>query len=176
MDILSELFGSVMRVKMMRIFLFNQGNSFDIEYIEGKTDAKPSNIKKEIIFFKKLGLIKPKKLSEKRRETLLLRSRIQVLLWKRRPKKVVLGKEIGVIIGSTGLPLTILFRMSHGEKSASVIAIQTTPTLSHERSRSALITIKRMIGAANQGRKKYLIPAAMPDIKPHAIRVARSRL
>ncbi|MEK7607808.1 MAG: hypothetical protein AAB484_02735 [Patescibacteria group bacterium] len=62
MDILSELFGSVMRVKMMRIFLFNQGNSFDIEYIEGKTDAKPSNIKKEIIFFKKLGLIKPKKL------------------------------------------------------------------------------------------------------------------
>ncbi len=62
MDTLSLLFGSVLRVKMMRIFLFNPGRPFDVEYIEGKTNAKAREIIKEASFFKKLGLIKSKKL------------------------------------------------------------------------------------------------------------------
>ena len=56
MDTLSLLLGSVMRVKMMRLFLFNPGRPFDREYIENKTNAKMRDIEKELAFFKKLGL------------------------------------------------------------------------------------------------------------------------
>lgn len=62
MDTLSLLFGSVLRVKMMRLFLFNPGRAFDLEYIEGKTNTKIKDIEKEISFFKKIGLIKTKKI------------------------------------------------------------------------------------------------------------------
>ncbi|MDO8579624.1 MAG: hypothetical protein Q7R72_02005 [bacterium] len=61
MDTLSLLFGSVLRVKIMRLFLFNPGKPFDIEYIQGKTDATEREIKKEISFFRKIGLAKTKK-------------------------------------------------------------------------------------------------------------------
>jgi len=61
MDTLSLLFGSVLRVKIMRLFLFNPGKPFDIEYIQGKTDATEREIKKEVSFFRKIGLAKTKK-------------------------------------------------------------------------------------------------------------------
>lgn len=61
MDILSQLFGSTVRVKMMRLFLFNPTAVFDIEYIKGKTDAKPREIEKELAFFKRIGLVKKNK-------------------------------------------------------------------------------------------------------------------
>ncbi|MFA6297497.1 MAG: hypothetical protein WC629_02945 [Candidatus Paceibacterota bacterium] len=64
MDTLSLLLGSVLRVKMMRLFLFNPGRNFDIEYIEGKTNAKIRDIEEEISFFKKLGLVKIKKIKK----------------------------------------------------------------------------------------------------------------
>lgn len=62
MDTLSLLFGSVLRVKMMRLFLFNPGKPFDVEYIQGKTSATEREIIKEINFFKKISLAKTKKL------------------------------------------------------------------------------------------------------------------
>ncbi len=62
MDILSNLFGSALRVKMMRLFLFNSGHISDIEYIEGKTAAKAKEIEKEIQFLKKVGIIKATKI------------------------------------------------------------------------------------------------------------------
>lgn len=61
MNTLSLLLGSVLRVKMMRLFLFNPGRPFDIEYMRSKTNVKVKHIEKEISFFKKLGLIKTKK-------------------------------------------------------------------------------------------------------------------
>lgn len=61
MDTLSRLFGSEIRVRMMRLFLFNPDTSFDIGSMEKKAQAKKREIVKEIDFLKKLGLIKKKK-------------------------------------------------------------------------------------------------------------------
>lgn len=80
MPILSNLFGSELRVRMMRLFLFNQDKSFDVEYIIGKTNAKTKDIEKELVLMKKIGLVrqsksskivsvkKGKKVSEKRKK------------------------------------------------------------------------------------------------------------
>lgn len=58
MDTLSILFGTALRVKMMRLFLFNPGVSFDFEQIQGKMSVKPKEIQEEITFLKKVNLIK----------------------------------------------------------------------------------------------------------------------
>lgn len=62
MDTLSLLFGSVLRVKIMRLFLFNPGKSFDAGYIQDKTNATEREIGKEVGFFRRIGLAKTKKL------------------------------------------------------------------------------------------------------------------
>jgi hypothetical protein len=61
MDTLGKLFGSPLRIRMMRLFLFNADSFFDLEYIEQKSSAKKREIVKELDFLKKLGLIKKKK-------------------------------------------------------------------------------------------------------------------
>jgi hypothetical protein len=61
MDKLSRLFGSELRVKMMRLFLFNTGSQFDVDYVQGKTSAKVEEIEKEMSFLRRLGLIKQMK-------------------------------------------------------------------------------------------------------------------
>lgn len=58
MDILSQLFGTALRVKLMRLFLFNKGVSYDSLYIEDKTGERARDIEKEIDVLKKMGLIK----------------------------------------------------------------------------------------------------------------------
>lgn len=62
MDTLSELFGNALRVKMIRLFLFNPGSIFDTDYVIGKTFAKPRDIEREAAFLCKLGLAKTTKL------------------------------------------------------------------------------------------------------------------
>jgi len=64
MVILSQLFGSELRLRMMRLFVFNGDRAFDIDYLIGKTDAKTRDIEKEISFFKKIGLVKAKKVTK----------------------------------------------------------------------------------------------------------------
>ncbi len=64
MDTLSQLFGSALRVKMMRLFLFNTEGVFDADYIVGKTGSKPREIENEAAFMKKIGLVKQTKLSK----------------------------------------------------------------------------------------------------------------
>ncbi|HEU5114914.1 MAG TPA: hypothetical protein VFT82_04080 [Candidatus Paceibacterota bacterium] len=64
MVILSRLFGSELRVRMMRLFLFNPDKQFDVEYIKGKTDARERDIEKEAAFLKKVGLIKTVKMNK----------------------------------------------------------------------------------------------------------------
>src|SRR6185369_65063 len=61
METLSTLFGSELRVKMMRLFLFNPSESFDPQSIEKKTQAKKREVEKELAFLRKLGLIKKRK-------------------------------------------------------------------------------------------------------------------
>lgn len=64
MDILSILFGTALRVKTIRLFLFNPVASFDFEQIEQKMGVKPRELKDEIVFLKKLGLIKQLSISK----------------------------------------------------------------------------------------------------------------
>jgi hypothetical protein len=62
MDTLSILFGSAVRVKMMRLFLFNANSAFDVDVVSDRMAAKVKEIEDEISFMKKLGLIRPLKL------------------------------------------------------------------------------------------------------------------
>lgn len=64
MDTLSILFGTALRVKMIRLFLFNPVTPFDFEQIAQKMSVKPKELKDEIAFSKKLGLIKQVKISK----------------------------------------------------------------------------------------------------------------
>ncbi|MBX4209097.1 hypothetical protein KW799_00130 [Candidatus Parcubacteria bacterium] len=58
MVILSRLFGSELRVKMMRLFIFNPDKAFDVKYIEVKTGSRRREIEKEAAFLKKTGLVR----------------------------------------------------------------------------------------------------------------------
>lgn len=64
MNILSPLFGSELRVRMLRLFLLNQDSSFDVDYIQGKTNEKISSIEKELALFKKIGFVRQGKASK----------------------------------------------------------------------------------------------------------------
>ena len=64
MDTLSQLFGSALRVKMMRLFLFNAGSAFDADSIAIKTGSRIKEIEAEAAFMKKMGLVKPTRLSK----------------------------------------------------------------------------------------------------------------
>ncbi len=58
MDMLSILFGSEARVKIMRLFLFNPETSFDTVMIAQKSKVNSSAVKKEVSVLEKAGLIK----------------------------------------------------------------------------------------------------------------------
>ncbi len=58
MDTLSKLFGTELRVKMIRFFLFNPDASFDLDQIEKKMLSRKKLVAKEILSLKKLGLVK----------------------------------------------------------------------------------------------------------------------
>ena len=58
-DVLGKLFGSPVRVKMMRLFLFNPELGYDIEEISKQTKVSSATAKKEVKFLQNIGLIKP---------------------------------------------------------------------------------------------------------------------
>jgi hypothetical protein len=60
MDILSTIFGSEARVRIMRLFLFNPEVTFDIDMICSKSKVGKKNVKKEISILLKSKLIKDK--------------------------------------------------------------------------------------------------------------------
>lgn len=64
METLSTLFGSTLRVKMIRLFLFNPETVFDFDQLVEKMVVKPRCIEEEVSFFKKLGLIKSTKVTK----------------------------------------------------------------------------------------------------------------
>jgi hypothetical protein len=58
MDTLTQLFGSSLRVKLMRLFLFNPENIFSMEQISNRVKSKNADIRKEINKLILTGLIK----------------------------------------------------------------------------------------------------------------------
>ena len=60
LDILGKLFGSTIRVKLLKFFLLNQDSGFSIDDIAMRLRVKPRVIKDELIEMKQAGFIKPK--------------------------------------------------------------------------------------------------------------------
>lgn len=60
MEILGKLFGSESRVKILRLFLFNQGEAFSAEEIAERSKANLYATKHELKLLRKIGFIKRK--------------------------------------------------------------------------------------------------------------------
>lgn len=64
MDILATIFNSEARVRMMRLFLFNPENTFDIEMIMDKSKLSSKDVQKELKILLKSKLIKKEKFTK----------------------------------------------------------------------------------------------------------------
>jgi DNA-binding transcriptional regulator YhcF (GntR family) len=60
LDILGRLFGSMVRVKLMKYFLLNQENPVSIEELAERLRVKPKLIKEDLADLAKVGMIKSK--------------------------------------------------------------------------------------------------------------------
>lgn len=58
MEILAQLFGGAARVKVMRLFLFNEDKFFSPEDVASKTRLTKTTIQKELRALEKIGMIK----------------------------------------------------------------------------------------------------------------------
>ncbi len=59
-EILEKIFGGAAKVKIMRLFLFNPTETFDITEIMNRAKVMPSPARQEIEMMRKIGLIKKK--------------------------------------------------------------------------------------------------------------------
>ena len=64
MEILSKIFGGEIRVKIMRLFLFNHDISFDLPTIAEKVKEDISKVRKELSYMEKFGLLRKKVLNK----------------------------------------------------------------------------------------------------------------
>lgn len=58
LDVLELIFGSASKVKIMRLFLFNPTEIFDMKNVIARTQAKPTIAKQELSFLERAGMIK----------------------------------------------------------------------------------------------------------------------
>jgi hypothetical protein len=58
MDILSRLFGSGSRVKLLRLFLLNTDSAFDVEEVARRAKVSPATVRREIAMFERIGLVR----------------------------------------------------------------------------------------------------------------------
>lgn len=68
MDTIAKIFGGAGKVKVMRLFLFNPGTSYDVETVATKTKENKTLVRKELNTLEKAGLIRKKsfiKITEK---------------------------------------------------------------------------------------------------------------
>lgn len=65
MESLGKIFGSTLRVKIMRLFLFNEKISFDIDDVVVRSRGKKPDARKELVMLEKIGFIKKKIFSKK---------------------------------------------------------------------------------------------------------------
>ena len=106
MDILEKIFGSVAKVKLMRLFLFNPRTTFLVSEITERIQHSGTATRRELTNLEKMGLIKRKKLS----------------VQKKRGKKVVSRREVVWMlneqfpfIGQLETILTNTASLLHGE-------------------------------------------------------------
>lgn len=59
-QILERIFGTQGKVRIMRMFLFNQNTAFDMDDIVERTKLKKDKVRKEIANLEKAGLLSPK--------------------------------------------------------------------------------------------------------------------
>ena len=64
MDILAKLFGGQARVRIMRLFVLNKENHFEIEQIISRTRITKSNVRKELNSLSAMGFIKQKTITK----------------------------------------------------------------------------------------------------------------
>ncbi|MBI5005437.1 MAG: hypothetical protein HZC03_02450 [Candidatus Lloydbacteria bacterium] len=60
MDILSKLFGSTGRIKIMRLFLFNPDTAFENKDIAARSKVSPEQVRREASLLQTIGFIKKK--------------------------------------------------------------------------------------------------------------------
>lgn len=60
MDTLGKLFGSQARVKILRLFLLNPLEAFDVSMIAGRSKVTPAEARREVTLLKNVGIIAPK--------------------------------------------------------------------------------------------------------------------
>ena len=60
METLEKLFGSLTKVKIMKLFIFNGDKVFDKADITNRTKVSKDSIRGELLNFEKMGLIKEK--------------------------------------------------------------------------------------------------------------------
>ncbi len=65
MDTLGKIFGSKARVKIMRLFLFNESLVFDLDDVEYRSLVKRDEVRKELSSLEKIGFLKRKSFSKK---------------------------------------------------------------------------------------------------------------
>lgn len=65
MESLGKIFGSALRVKIMRLFLFNESSSFDIDSVVVRSLVKKPDARKEIVMLEKIGFLKKKSFIKK---------------------------------------------------------------------------------------------------------------
>ncbi|PCI29107.1 hypothetical protein COB55_02855 [Candidatus Wolfebacteria bacterium] len=58
MDILEKLFGSSARVKIMRLFLFNTDEVYDIDEVVSRVRVSKINTRKELVVLEKIGMLR----------------------------------------------------------------------------------------------------------------------
>ena len=63
MEILAKLFGGEVRVKLMRLFLFNPDNNYSLQEIVDKSKSNKKEASKEIVNLIKTGIIKKKSIT-----------------------------------------------------------------------------------------------------------------
>ncbi len=60
MEILAKLLGSAAKVKIIRLFLFNEETAYDLKDIANRAKVSPSEAKKELDNLQKMGLVRRK--------------------------------------------------------------------------------------------------------------------
>ena len=63
MEILAKLFGSITKVKLMRLFLFNEEQAYSFLELAERTRSSDKDIKKELLILVNIGLLKKKHIS-----------------------------------------------------------------------------------------------------------------
>ncbi len=63
MEILAKIFGSDVRVKLMRIFLFNQDDAYTLSELSDRSRVPSAKVKKELSLLFSIGLIKKRPVS-----------------------------------------------------------------------------------------------------------------